>query len=570
VNSRDPDVSPIDVALTASRLNAVAAKMSNTLFRTGRSGVLNTARDFSCCIVDSAHNLVMAADSLPIHVMSGPDLISRWIEHHHPVRRRGDAFLHNSPYEGNSHAADHTIVVPVFDDDGRHRFSVLVKAHQADCGNSQPTTYMANAVDVYNEGALIFPAVQVQRDFVDIDDVLRMCMNRLRVPEQWRGDYLAMIGAARIGERALEDLGRDVGWDHFEAAANGWLDYAERLVRSTIARLPDGLGEADTMHDPFPGVPDGIPIRASVTIRGDEIDVDLSDNPDCVPCGLNLTEATARTAALIGVFNSLGPSLPANAGSLRPINVTLRTNCVAGVPTFPHSTSVATTNVADRVTNAVQLAFSSIADGLGMAEHGAPTPGSSAVISGTDPATGEPYINQLFLTITGGAAGPHHDGWLTICHAGNAGMLQRDSVELDESRFPIIVHRQELVADTEGAGRHTGAPIAIVQYGPRRGVLRALYAIDGAVVPAHGTLGGHDGGRAAHQVLRRNGERETPTATDGVELHPGDTLITVTGGGGGYGDPTQRDRDAVRTAVDEGLISPHRARTVYGLETEQP
>ena len=79
-----------------------------------------------------------------------------------------------------------------------------MKAHQADVGNSLPTTYMAQAADVYQEGALIFPCVQVQRDFQDIDDIIRMCERRIRVPEQWYGDYLAAVGAARIGERSLK------------------------------------------------------------------------------------------------------------------------------------------------------------------------------------------------------------------------------------------------------------------------------------------------------------------------------------------------------------------------------
>src|SRR5207253_3112739 len=111
----------------------------------------------------------------------------------HPVLRAGDAFLHNSPYHGNSHAADHSMLVPVVDDEGVHRFSVLAKAHQADCGNSQPTTYMASACDVYEEGALLFDAVRVQCDYRDNEDVLRMLRLRIRVPDQWWGDYLALV-----------------------------------------------------------------------------------------------------------------------------------------------------------------------------------------------------------------------------------------------------------------------------------------------------------------------------------------------------------------------------------------
>src|SRR5687767_5659517 len=126
---------PVAIALASNRLAAIVRRLTNTLFRSGRSGVLNTARDLSCCIVAADDELLMAADSLPIHVMSSPELISRRLRELHPTLVAGDAFLHNSPYDGNSHAADHCIVVPVVDGDGVHRYTAIVKAHQADCGN---------------------------------------------------------------------------------------------------------------------------------------------------------------------------------------------------------------------------------------------------------------------------------------------------------------------------------------------------------------------------------------------------------------------------------------------------
>src|SRR5258707_10870963 len=156
----------------------------------------------------------------------------------HPDVKSGDAFLHNSPYHGNSHAADHTILVPVVDNAGVHRFTVFAKAHQADIGNSKPTSYTGAARDVYEEGALIFPAVQVQRDYRDIDDIVRMCRLRIRVPDQWGGDYQALIGAARVGERELLALGAEVGWGTLDRHARDWFDYSDRTMPSPIPRLP--------------------------------------------------------------------------------------------------------------------------------------------------------------------------------------------------------------------------------------------------------------------------------------------------------------------------------------------
>jgi len=178
----------VRLALLSNRFEGICRKMANTLMRTGRSGVLNTARDFSCCIVTGGHpqnltgghELLATAESLPIHVLAGPDMMARYMAETHPDLARGDAYLHNSPYHGCSHPADHTFLVPVIDDEGRHRFTVLAKAHQADCGNSIPTTYHGSARDVYEEGALIFPAVQIQRGYQTIEDVVRMCQMRIR------------------------------------------------------------------------------------------------------------------------------------------------------------------------------------------------------------------------------------------------------------------------------------------------------------------------------------------------------------------------------------------------------
>ena len=205
-------VSGVDLAILSSRLESIARKMQNTLFRTARSGVLNTAHDFSCVILTADCKLLASAESLPIHVMIGPDLICETIKKYHPNLKRGDAFLHNSPYEGNSHAADHCMVVPIFDDKERLRFFVLAKAHQADCGNSVPTTYVGDAKDVYQEGALIFTAVKIQSEYENNEDIIRMCRS-IRVPDQWWGDYLASMGAVRIGEKEIESLGQEVGWD---------------------------------------------------------------------------------------------------------------------------------------------------------------------------------------------------------------------------------------------------------------------------------------------------------------------------------------------------------------------
>ena len=556
------------LAIIANRLEGIARKMSNTLLRTGRSGVLNRAKDFSCCIVTARGDLLTTAESLPIHVLSGPDLMARSMLAFHPTLRVGDAFIHNSPYHGCSHAADQSILVPVMDDQGVHRFTLVAKAHQADIGNSVPTTYMGDARDVYHEGALIFPCVAIQRDYEDVADILRMCEMRIRVPEQWRGDYLAALGAARIGERGLLALGAELGWDVLEDFSEAWFDYSESRMASAISALPSGTASVTSTHDPFPGTPaQGVTIRSTIHVdaAAGQITVDLTDNPDCLPCGLNLSEACARTSALVGVFNSIDHSVPKNAGAFRRVTVQLRENCVVGIPRHPTSTSAATTNIADRVANGTQRAFAELADGAGMAEVGAVIPPSAGVLSGRDPRNGRDYVNQVFLGMTGGAAGPHGDAWLTVAHVGNAGLSCLDGIELDEYYHPILVTRRELIADTEGAGRHVGAQSILVEYGPVGAEMEVGYVSDGHYNPPVGARGGLAGGAADQKLRRLDGAEERLAPCAQVRVCAGEIIVAIGAGGGGYGDPRERDPDAVLDAVKEGLMSDARAESVYGV-----
>jgi N-methylhydantoinase B len=567
-----PPLDGVTLAILNKRFEGIARKMANTLLRTGRSGVLNIARDFSCCIVTASGDLLVTNEALPIHVLSGPDIMARCMKEFHPDLKAGQAFLNNSPYHGCSHAADHTLLIPVCDSNGVHRLTVVIKAHQADIGNSLPTTYHGAAKDVYEEGALIFPCVKVQDNYATNADFLRMCTLRIRVPEQWHGDFMAMVGAARMGEKAVLELAAEHGWDLIDRFEHEWFAYSRRRMTETLSRIPAGSCIRHGCHDAFPGTPEnGIPITVKVTadpLRA-RIEVDLRDNPDCLPCGLNLSESCARTAAMVGVFNAIDYTVPKNAGSFGQIDVLLRENCVVGIPKHPTSTSVATTNVADRVANAVQAALADLADGIGLAECGAVIPPAVGVISGMDASTGTPFVNQVFLGMTGGAAAPEADAWLTIGHVGNGGLCFIDSIELDEMRQPIHVHSRRLLRDSEGAGRHRGAPSIAVEFGPTVGDVSVGYVSDGAVNPAQGVRGGLPGGRADQWRITAAGAKERLPACAQVTLHPGERIVSVSTGGGGYGSPCSRDPLLVGNDVTEGWISQERARSVYGVVLNQ-
>lgn len=557
---------PILLAVIANRLDSIVREMENTLLRTGRSGVLNMARDFSCAITTADNQLLSSAEGLPCHIFGAHLMTAAMTDLHGDDLAEGDAFLHNDVYRGGSHAADHTILVPVFFE-GRHLFTTVAKAHQADIGNSEPTTYMPFAKDVYQEGALIFPCVRIQKDRRDVEDIVRMCRMRIRVPEQWYGDYLAMVGAARVAEARLKELCARYGTDVIESFVRDWFDYSEQKMSQAISHLPTGVATGVGRHDPIPGIlPEGIDIRVTVTVDSADgrIALDLRDNVDCIPAGVNESEACTVSNVMAGVFNSLEPGIPANSGSFRRIDLLLRDNCIVGRPEFPHSTSVATTNVGDRLTVTTQRAIADAWAGFGAAEGATGLGPGFAVVSGTDRRHGAPYVNQVFLGSQGGPAHPEIDGWVTYGLAVAGGLMFRDSIELAELKYPFRVSELRIRTDSEGAGRRRGAPGATVRLGPRWDPMEAAYVTDCVTFPPRGTQGGLPAARNV-AFLREDGvEREIePLGT--VTLQPGQELGQHSTGGGGYGSPLEREPNRVREDVLWGFVSILRAREVYGV-----
>jgi len=560
------NIDGIRMAVLTARFNGVARKMANTLFRTGRSGILTIAHDFSCAVLTAEHELLAAAESLPIHVLRGPEIMTKTMTDHHPKLKRGDAYLHNSPYHGCTHPADHSILIPIIDEEGVHRFTVLAKGHQADCGNALPTTYMGGAKDVYAEGALIFPAVKIQDNYEHVMDIVRMCRLRMRVPDQWWGDYLATLGAARVGEREILALGREVGWNLLAAYTKEWFDYSEKRMIDVVRAMPKGKITRTSTHDPFPATPaDGVTIKVTVEVKPEEamIEVDLRDNPDSMENGLNLSEGCALSAPMVAIFNSIDQTVPKNEGSFRRIKVHLRDGCIAGRPIHPSSCSVATTNIADRVANPVQAAIAELADGLGMAETGAVIPPSCGVISGVH--HGKPFVNEVYLGCTGGAGTPRNDGWLTILHVGNAGMCYQDSIEIDELRHPIFVHERRLLPDTEGAGRFRGAVAALSEFSPVGCDMTVAYVSDGNFNPAKGARGGGAAAPSSQFRRRADGSLEPLSNCAEVVIRPDESMVSYSCGGGGYGPPCERPVDRVLRDVSEGWVTRERAEAVYGV-----
>jgi N-methylhydantoinase A/oxoprolinase/acetone carboxylase beta subunit/N-methylhydantoinase B/oxoprolinase/acetone carboxylase alpha subunit len=567
-SSGGKNLDPVLMAVLANRFDGIVREMTNTLLRAARSAVIAVARDFSCALTTGDNRLLASAEGAPVHIFGSHMQSASMCRIHGDAIRDGDAYLHNDPYDGNSHAADQTVLVPVFFE-GEHLFTACAKAHQADIGNSVPTTYHATARDVYEEGALIFPCVLLQRDGKMVDDVIRMGMRRIRVPEQWYGDLLAALGAARIAERRLKGLCEKYGRATVKLFIEEWFAYSERRMIQIIRELPKTRVIGESMHDPVEGVlPEGALIRSIVEIDPDEeiITIDLRENPDNQPCGFNLTEATSINESLAGLFHGLKEDIPRNAGSFGRINVLLRDGAMVGRPEFPFSCSMATTNVADRLVNATVTALAQLGDGFGLAEGGTCMSAAVAVVSGKDHRHGGvPYVNQLMLQCGGGPGSASADGWVNYGVPAVSGVLYKDSIELDEVKHPMHFEYMRLMCGVGGAGRFRGSPGLELEYGPKRDPMTVVIPSDCQLNPPKGVLGGHCGIGSENFVVGKDGTLKKLPNVVVVEVQAGENIKGIDASGGGYGDPLDRDPKRVVKDVLEGWETEVRALKLYGV-----
>ena len=556
---------PTLLAVLSSRFESIIREMTNTVMKASRSSVIKNARDMSCGILTYDHRLVSVEEALPIHV-NALELTTRPITELFDDVKEGDAFLNNSPFYGVTHHADLTLCVPVFFE-GTPLFWTLSRSHHADIGAPEPSTYLPFAATIYQEG-VHFPCVRIQENFKDKEDLIRIGLQKIRVSNIWYGDYRAQVGACRTGERRLKELVAQYGMKTVRDFIEAWMDYGKQRAIAAIRKLPAGTYTYEVRHDPVAGVADeGIPIKAKVTVdpRKGLITVDVRDNPDCVPGGLNLTEACAVASCRIGVYYNLDASVPHNEGSSSRIVPLLRNGCVVGRPSHPIGTSCATSNVNERLANAVQCAFSAMGEPYGMAEGGGNFSAALGVVSGIDKRrkADVEYITQLMLALSGGPANHGHDGWLTYeCSVGN-GIMVTDSIEIDEATYPILVEERRIREDSMGFGQWNGAPAVQGAYRSLTGDMTLYVCGDGGTFPAKGVLGGKSGANGGTWRRAAGGEvNRLPDFFSGV-LADGEAVLYRSCAGGGYGSPIKRAPERVAEDVNRKWLSVAAAADMY-------
>jgi N-methylhydantoinase B len=542
---------PITVSVVQHRLQAIVEEMGEAMLRTSYSQILNSSRDFSTAILDPDGRLIAQAEHVPIHVGALPWAVRSVRDFFGESVRPGDVYLLNDPYHGNNHLPDLTAFVPVFAGD-RLVFWSVNRSHQSDIGGATHGAYNPGATEIWQEGIRITPLKLHDRGALR-EDVLQMIATNVRHPRDFRGDLAAMIGSARVGELRLLALLAEYGEALALAAVEGVLDGAERQSRACVATWRDGVYRGEAIVDDDGHGCEDIWIRATVTKRGSDVTVDLSDSHPQVDGFINSSYPNMRAAVCMALAYLIDPHTPKNDGAFRPLTVVARPGTVVWAnPGAP--VTLCTNHCAQEIMEAVIKALAPACPDRAMAGWGRRF---RIAIQGEDPRTRRPFIWHMFHARPGGGASSAGDGWPTAGEWQAAGGIKFGSVEVTEVRFPLFFRSHEFRPDSGGEGRYrggVGATMQLVVELDRPAC--ANTAGDGVRHGACGLFGGLDG--LPHRyVLRSRGrpDRVLKTKEVGIAVRPGDVIHVESGGGGGWGDPRERPEAARREDLLQGFVT---------------
>ena len=544
-----PDMTdPITIAVLQNRLSAIAEEMGEAMLRTAYSQILNSSRDFSIALIDARCRLVAQADHIPVHVGAMP-WAAKALSERFPNPAPNDVYVLNDPYRGGSHLPDLTIFVPVFAG-ATMMFWSVVRAHHSDIGGATHGAYNPAATEIWHEG-LRLPPMRLTENGVLREDLLEMLALNVRHPRDFRGDLAAQIGAARLGEQRLTAVIREFGAETLAASIEAMLDAAERYARQIVAGWADGtyLGEAVLDDDGFDKT--NIVIRATVTKTGSDLTIDLTESDPQVTGFINSSHANAQSAVAMAFAFMLDPDIAKNDGAFRPLTVKLKEGTIVwareGAPV-----TMCTSHCSNEIIEAIIVALAQAAPDRAMGGWGRRL---RIALNGTDPRTGRRFIWHMFQARPGGGGSAAGDGYSTIGEWHSAGGIKFGSIEVAETRFPLVFETHEYRPESAGDGRYRGG------YGgdmrlrvEAQGVTRANTAGEGVVHGARGISGGNDGAPHDYTLLAPNAvPRPLKSKEIDVPVPSGSVIHVLSGGGGGWGNPADRDPRARDLDAAEGL-----------------
>ncbi|MCY4556296.1 MAG: hydantoinase B/oxoprolinase family protein [Chloroflexi bacterium] len=541
---------PITMAVVEHRLESIAQEMTEAMLRTAMSQILNSSRDFSTAILDGDCQLVAQGEGIPVHISALPVAGAAVRDYFGEDIHDGDLFILNDPYFGGSHLPDITIIRPVFHQ-GQPLFYGVNRAHHSDVGGGTHGGYNPGANEIFQEGLRI-PPLRLYDKGVPRNDLLQMMSANVRQPENFLGDLNAQIGSVTLAAQRIRSLLADYGADRLMEVVSEILAATERQVRQFISGWPDGVYRGESLVDDDGFDSKLVPIRATVTIAGDSMTIDLSESSPQVEGFINSAYANTRSLAHAAIMYLAPMDVARNEGSMRPVQIVAPRGLVVNANP-PAPVCMSTNHCAEEVVEAV---FKALAPAIPAAVSAGFSRRLRYAITGMDPRTGRQFIWHFFLARGGGGASEGFDGWSNVGEINVAGGIRSPSIEVTEERFPLFIERHELLPDSGGPGAWRGglgAVCDLVYEGEGPALLNT--AGDGVVVPPFGLFGGAEGRPHHYKIVSDGTERVLGSKEVGVLVNPGDHIICLSSGGGGYGEPGNRERDAAAWDLKNGYVT---------------
>jgi len=552
---------PITLEILTQALIATVREMRATVCRTASSVAIYDAKDFSCGLFAPDSQVVAQSEDIGSHVVPLPWSVRAAMEKMGATLSPGDVILVNDPYAGGTHLNDVTIIYPVFRDD-RLIFFPAVRAHWADVGGMVPGSMSGKATEIYQEGIRIPPLKILEGGRMN-EAALELLLANMRVPEERLGDFQASLSACRVAEKRLHEICARYGVDTLLEAVRLDLDRAEARMRACIAGVPDGTCYYEDYLETFTGGHfEPLLLPLALTVSGDRMIADFTGASAQVPFPVNSTAAVSAAGVFITVKSIFDPQAPLNQGSFRPIEVITPPGTIVNVqrpaPAGSHG-EIRKRVIATMVGALAQLVPDKVAGDLCRSSF-------HNLIGGFDPRAGREWVHYEW-SAGGNGAFAEDDGPSAMATIDWGDLVTVQSTEVMETRMPLLVESSRLAIDSGGAGRTRGG--LSMQRALRVLAPGACYSLlsDGAVVPAFGVLGGLSGVPVGAWIDRHGAieDFDTPGKVAGHPLQEGSIVMIRSAGGGGYGDPLDRDAERVAYDVREGYVSSHAARELYGL-----
>lgn len=560
-----PELDRVTFEVLKNSFANLVDQMSEQLLRTCYSFVI-FCRDFSNCLCDAEGETVMQGTrDIAVHVgtlhFTAKAVLNRFRGDIHA----GDVFMVNDPYVGGTHFCDVRLVRPVFHE-GRLIAFTQSNGHWADVGGSQPGSFDIQAKEHFGEGLRI-PPVRVWRRGEFLRDVAELVVSNTRAPADAMGDLLAQAGCTAMGEQRLLELVGRYGVDTVLAAFRECQDYVERFARAKVAGLPAGTWTTEDFIDQDPSGEEGlVPICVAMTIEGGAARYDFAGSHPAVGCFLNATEGSAFSAVVAGT-KTFFPEVPLNSGFYRFIAADLPPGTVVNAP-HPVAVTGFCSGAYEKIMNAVFELWSRVLPDRALAccfnlEY--------LLVGGQDerPATRGRFFMWYDWMAGGWGGRAGRDGASATSPIFGVGLAVQ-SCEAQERLTPVLTTEHAIAADSGGPGKHRGG-CGLRKGGMLTGIGRTVmsYSCD----RARSVTWGVDGGLPSvpHGVtLERSGERPRflGAVLSGVPVRPGDRFSRPSAGGGGLGDPLERDPVLVVEDVIDGYVTPEGAARDYGVAVE--